>query len=46
MLAVSGPEAISLVTQLTRESYGLARLPEPDYRREETPCCFVPWPPP
>jgi len=43
---LSGAEAISLVTHLTRESYGLAGLAEPTYTRDQIPCRFVRWPPP
>jgi hypothetical protein len=37
-----GAEAISLVYRLTRTSYGLARLPRPEYTRGTMPCKFVP----
>lgn len=40
---VFGPEAISLVSQLTRASYSLARKPPPTYSRADIPCKFVPW---
>lgn len=42
---IDGPEAISLVTQLTRQSWTLSGQPWPTYRRAEIPCRFVPWPP-
>jgi hypothetical protein len=42
---LSGPEAISLVMHLTRESYSLAGLTEPTYTRDRIPCRFVRWPP-
>ena len=41
---VRGPDAVSLVLHLTRESYSLAGLAEPSYAREQIPCRFVPWP--
>jgi hypothetical protein len=41
---VSGPEAVSLVHQLTRESWSLAGLAEHSYTRAETPVRFVPRP--
>lgn len=41
---VGGPEAISLVHRLTRESWSLAGLAEPTYARSETPVRFVPRP--
>lgn len=37
-----GAEAISLVTQLTREAWALSGRPWPDYPREATPIRFVP----
>jgi len=42
---VHGPEAVSLVHRLTRESWSLAGLTEPTYTRTETPIRFVPRPP-
>jgi len=39
---VWGAEAISLVTQLTRESWSAAGLEFPSYTRAETPVRFVP----
>jgi hypothetical protein len=39
---VHGAEAISLVTQLTRESWSLSGRPWPRYARSETPYRFVP----
>lgn len=42
---IRGVEAISLVTQLTRESWSLSGRPWPEYSRAETPYRFVPgWP--
>lgn len=41
---ISGAEAISLVTQLTRESWSLSGRPWPQYSRADTPYRFVPWP--
>jgi hypothetical protein len=38
---VRGGEAISLLTRLTEESWSLAGLPIPSYRRSEIPCRFV-----
>jgi hypothetical protein len=41
----AGAEAISLVTQLTRQAWALSGNPWPAYRRSEIPCRFVPgWP--
>jgi hypothetical protein len=37
-----GPEAISLVTRLSRESWLLGGRPFPEYRREDAPIRFVP----
>jgi hypothetical protein len=37
-----GPDAISLVLHLTRESYSLGGLEEPAYTRDQIPCRFVP----
>jgi hypothetical protein len=42
---VSGPDAVSLVLHLTRESYSLAGLEEPTYTRDQTPYRFVRRPP-
>lgn len=39
---VYGAEAISLVTQLTRESWSLSGRAWPQYVRSETPYRFVP----
>jgi hypothetical protein len=39
---IHGPEAVSLVYRLTRESWSLSGLPEPDYSRRDTPWRFVP----
>ncbi|MFZ1700063.1 MAG: hypothetical protein WBO10_09400 [Pyrinomonadaceae bacterium] len=36
-----GPEAISLVTQLTREVWSLSGLPWPEYNRAGTPYRFT-----
>ena len=41
---VCGPDAMSLVMHLTRESYSLAGLEEPKYTRDQTPYRFVPRP--
>jgi hypothetical protein len=41
---IRGAEALTLASQLTRESYRLAGIPEPQYARREIPCRFVPWP--
>ncbi len=38
-----GPEAVSLVARLTRESYAEAGIEIPAYSRRETPYRFVPW---
>ena len=38
---IDRPEAISLVTQLTRQSWALSGQPWPTYRRAEIPCRFV-----
>lgn len=40
--ALRGAEAVSLVEQLTRESWSLAGGPEPAYERRDIPCRFVP----
>ena len=40
---VFGSEAVSLVLHLTRESYALAGLDEPNYTRDHIPYRFVPW---
>lgn len=37
-----GPEALTLVTQLTRESWSLSGLGVPTYTRDAVPCRFVP----
>jgi hypothetical protein len=42
---IRGEQAISLVTQLTRESWSLSGRPVPTYTRSETPYRFVPGPP-
>ncbi len=39
---IEGPDAISLVTQLTRQSWALSGNPWPTYRRSEIPCRFIP----
>jgi hypothetical protein len=39
---VHGAEAISLVTELTRESWALSGRPMPRYARSEIPIRFVP----
>ena len=39
---LDGPDAVSLVAALTRESWALAGLPMPEYTRAETPYRFVP----
>jgi hypothetical protein len=39
---VSGPEAVSLVARLTRESWTAAGLAFPRYSREQIPVSFVP----
>lgn len=45
LFPVRGVEAISLVTNLTRDSWSLSRLHWPDYKRKDTPYRFVPgWP--
>jgi hypothetical protein len=41
---VFGSEAVSLVSKLTRLSYGLANRPAPTYSRAAMPWKFVPWP--
>lgn len=41
---IRGAEAMSLVHRLTRESWALSGLPEPNYSRDQIPCRFVPWP--
>ena len=38
---VSGAEAISLLTRLSRESHQLAQHAEPAYTRDQIPCRFV-----
>jgi len=38
---VSGPDAVSLVEHLTRESWTAAGKPTPTYRRKDTPVRFV-----
>lgn len=40
-----GAEAISLITQLTRESWSLSGRPWPQYKRSETLYRFVAGPP-
>lgn len=40
--AISGAEAISLVTTLTRAAWSLAGRPFPSYARKDTPYVFVP----
>jgi hypothetical protein len=37
-----GEEAVSLVQDLTRESWALSGEPEPSYTRQAIPCRFVP----
>jgi len=44
LASVRGPEAVSLVHRLTRESWSLAGLSVPSYTRSETPIRFVPRP--
>jgi hypothetical protein len=39
---ISGPEAITLVRQLTAESWSLAGLAAPSYTRDRIPWRFVP----
>jgi len=39
---VSGPEAVSLVERLTRESWSAAGWDIPQYSREDIPVCFAP----
>ena len=39
---VSGAEALSLVTQLTRESWSVSGRSVPTYARDSIPCRFVP----
>jgi hypothetical protein len=41
-LPVSGPDAVSLVERLTRESWTAAGLAFPEYFREQVPVAFVP----
>jgi len=41
---IFGAEAISVVQQLTRTSYALARVAAPAYTRATIPCRFVRWP--
>ena len=43
--SISGADALSLVTQLTRHSWSLTGQPWPEYRRADTPYRFVPGPP-
>lgn len=38
---IRGSDAVSLVEQLTRESWSLSRLPLPQYARTSIPCRFV-----
>ena len=38
---VRGPQALTLVTRLTRESWALARRLEPSYTRRDLPWRFV-----
>lgn len=42
---ISGAEAISLVSRLTRTSYFLSGHEAATYTRRTIPCRFVPWPP-
>lgn len=39
---LSGPDALSLVAQLTRESWALAGRAFPHYSREQIPVRFIP----
>ena len=39
---LSGAEALSLVTRLTREGWSLSGRELPDYARSSIPCRFVP----
>ena len=39
---IEGPEAISLLTRLSKESCQLAGLTEPPYERHQIPVRFVP----
>lgn len=39
---LSGPEAVSLVERLTRESWKVAGRPFPAYSRKQIPIAFVP----
>ena len=39
---IRGVDGMSLVSRLTEESWRLAGLEQPSYRREEIPCRFVP----
>lgn len=39
---ISGEEAISLATQLSREAFSLAGREQPTYAREDIPVRFVP----
>jgi hypothetical protein len=42
---ISGADAISLATSLTRESWSISGRRWPDYTRKDTPYRFVPgWP--
>jgi hypothetical protein len=38
---IFGADAVSLVVHLTRESYALAGVAEPNYTRDQIPCRFV-----
>lgn len=42
---ISGEDAISLVSRLTRTSYSLSGQQAATYTRRTIPCQFVPWPP-
>jgi hypothetical protein len=39
---INGPEALSLVTALTKESWTLSGRALPEYTRADIPCRFVP----
>lgn len=39
---IEGPEAVSLVARLTRESWSLSGSTAPTYTRQQIPCKFVP----
>lgn len=39
---VSGPDAVSLVERLTRESWTAAGLAFPEYSRDQVPVAFAP----